>query len=91
MGISPDPELIDQILLDANVAREHMRNEPVGEFCMFVQHPDHVALGDSEQRRPHHRLRRSHAQRLTGQAALAEEIAGAEHGHDRLLASRGQH
>ena len=36
-------------------------------------------------------VRRSHAQRLPGQAALAEEIARAEHGHDRLLAGRGQH
>ena len=28
---------------------------------------------------------------LPRQAALAQEIAGAEHGHDRLLAGRGQH
>ena len=58
---------------------------------MVVQHPDHVALRDAQERRLHDGRRRRHAQRLPGQAALAEEIARAEHGHDRLLAPRGQH
>ena len=58
---------------------------------MFVQHPDHVALRDSQESRPHDGRRRSHAQRLPGKAALAQEIARAEHGHDGLLAGRGQH
>ena len=84
-------ELIDQVLFDADVAREHVREEPVGEFRMFMQHPNHVALRDSQESRPHDGVRRSHAQRLPGQAALAEEIARAEHGHDCLLAGRGQH
>ena len=57
---------------------------------MFVQHPDHVALGDSQEGRPHDGRRRSHAQGLPGQAALAQEITRPEHGHHGLLAGRGQ-
>ena len=83
-------ELIDQILFDSDVARQHVREEPVGECRMFVQHPDHVALGDSHEGRPHDGRRRSHAQGLPGQAALAQEIARPEHGDHGLLAGRGQ-
>ena len=81
-------ELIDQVFFDSDIARQHVLDEPVREFGTFVQQPNHVALRDSQERRPHDRLRRAHAQRLPGQAALTEEITRAEHGHDRLLASR---
>ena len=84
-------ELIDQILFDSDVAHQHVLEEPVGECWMFVQHPNHGALRDSQESRPHDGRRRPHAHRLPRQAALAQEIAGAEHGHDRLLAGRGQH
>ena len=84
-------ELIDEVLFDADVAREHVRDESVGELGMLVQHPKHVALVDAQDRRRHHGRGRSHAQRLAGQAPLAKEIAGPEHGDDRLLACRRQH
>ncbi len=43
-------ELIDQVFLDANVVREHVGDEMVGQFMFGVQYPQQFFLLDYQQR-----------------------------------------
>ena len=70
---------------------EHVRDEPVRELRLLVQRADHLAFLDPQNRRRHDGRGGAHAQRLSRQAPLAEEVARAEDGHHRLLPCRGQH
>ena len=84
-------QLIDEVLLDPNVPREHVREKPVRERRLVVQHPGHVVLRDGQQRRGGQRPRRCHTARLAREAPFAEERAGVQDGDDGLLAAAGQH
>ena len=59
--------------------------------CCLCSSSDHLSLADEQDRARRDRRRAAHAERLTGQAALAEEVAGAEHRHDGLFAGLRQH
>jgi hypothetical protein len=37
-------ELIDQVLFDADVSRQHVRDESVRERGLLVEHPEHLAF-----------------------------------------------
>ena len=43
-------ELIDQVLFDADVAREHVGDEAVGHRVLLVQQPHHLLLADEQDR-----------------------------------------
>ena len=68
-------QLIDQILLDAAVAGQQVRDKQLGKRRFFVDHARDVRLRYSRD----HAVRQCgdgrQAERLSGQAALAEEIA----------------
>jgi hypothetical protein len=81
-------EMVDKIFLDADVPREHVRNEAIGEGVLRVQELDHRALLNQQDLARRHGRRGRDAQRLTGQAAFAEKIARAEHRDDGLLSCR---
>jgi hypothetical protein len=51
---------------------------------LLVQQPNHLRLGDEEDRAPGSRRWAPHPDRLTRQTALAEEVAWAEHRDHRL-------
>src|SRR5258708_4432125 len=84
-------QLIDQVLFDPNVARQHVGDEAVGHGMLLVQQPDHLPLADEQHRARADRGGGPHAEPLPREAALAEEIPGAEHRHDRLPAGLRQH
>ena len=47
------------------------------DMCvLLVQQPHHLLLADAQDRARRDRRRGAHPQRLAGQAALAEEVAG---------------
>ena len=83
-------ELIDQVLFDADVPREHVGDESIGELRLCVQRSDHLLFLDAQHVRRHHGRGGAHAERLSGEAPFAEEITRAEHRHHGLLAGRGQ-
>ena len=56
-----------------------------------VEQPDHRLFLDDQHAARRHRGRRLDANRLTGQRALAEEVAGPQHRDDRLFADPGEH
>ena len=81
-------ELIDEVLFDPDVSDEHVGDETVRELRLLVQRANHLLFRDPHHRRRHHGCRRTHPQRLSCQATLAEKVAGSEHGDNRLFACR---
>lgn len=79
-------KLIDQVLFDANIAREHELYEAVGEVMLLVKHFEHLTLLNDEDRGGRYGGRGSHADRLPSQTTLTKEVAGPQNGHDRLFA-----
>ena len=59
--------------------------------CCWWSKPNHLPFGNDKDRARGHRGRRRQANRLAGERPLTEEVAGAQHPHDRLLAGLGQH
>ena len=63
----------------------------VRELGPLVQRAHHLPLLDAQHGRRHDGGRRAHAHRLPRQAALAEEVARAQHRHHGFPARRRQH
>src|SRR3990170_2415024 len=78
-------QLIDQVRLHANVARKEIGREQLSKNGLFVQQADHGFLLDPDGGAVGYRRRRRHAKALTGQATLANEGVGPEHGDDRFF------
>ena len=78
--------MIDQILLDPNVPRQHVRQETIRERGPGMKVSGHVLLIDRHNRARGHRRRSGHPLRLASQATLAEEMAPIEHRDHRLFA-----
>ena len=77
--------MIDQIRLDTEVPRQHVRDEPIRERRLVVEQPEHRAfLNDEDGGRPR-RGGGPEPDRLTGQRAFPEEVAGSQHRHDRFF------
>src|SRR3970040_295298 len=66
-----------------------MRAKHFRDVVLFVQHACHQGFLNSHKSALAHRGSRRHAPRLTGEASLAEELAGAQNGYDCFLASSG--
>ena len=66
-----------------------MRDEQFRDVVLFVKHSSHQRFLDFVKRAIRQCDSRCHAQRLAGEAALAEELTGVENGDDRLLALLG--
>ena len=64
------------------------RSESAGSL---VEHLHHVRLLHDEHSRGAHRRRRCHPPRLPRETSFAEEVAGAQHRHDRFLAGLRKH
>src|SRR6266566_1414052 len=84
-------ELIDQIRLNSDVARQKMRHEPLGKFWLVVEKANHGCF-----LQPHdcgflHCCGCRHAPGLPGQASLAAEIAGSKDCNDRLFPLLGKY
>jgi hypothetical protein len=78
-------QVVDQIFFDADVPRQHVRQEPIRERWLGVELPHHFGLVDGQDHGRIHGRRRCHPLQLTGQAALAEEMIRLEHGHHGLF------
>ena len=68
-------ELIDQVLLDPDVPRQHVRDEPIRQRMLLVQEPHHPILVHEQDGAVRRRGRTAHADGLTRQASFAEELA----------------
>ncbi|MGD0957993.1 MAG: hypothetical protein ABR953_14365 [Candidatus Acidiferrales bacterium] len=67
--------MIDQVLLDPNVPRNHLRDKAVGEGVFGVKNPNHLALFNYEHHSWCNRGRGSDPKRLAGEASLTKQIA----------------
>ena len=68
-----------------------MGDEAIGQISLLVQQCHHLVLVNHEDGAGREGLGRAHANRLPGEAAFAEEVAGAQHRDDRLPPCPGQH
>ena len=78
-------KLIDQVLLDSGVPRQQVRHEHLGKLRLVVEHAHDGRLFDPHDDAFRHRRDRRQAQRLSGQAALAEEVPLPVERDDRFL------
>ena len=84
-------ELIDQVLFDPDVPREHVREEPVRRTSgCVVQHRGSSSSFSITSTPLASRRGRRHAARLARETAFAEEIARVEHRDHRFLAGARQ-
>ena len=66
-----------------------MLDKQFRDVVLLVKHARHQRLLNLVKSAIGHRDSRCHAQRLTGEASLAEELAGAQNGDDRFFALLG--
>ena len=82
-------QLVDQVFFDLDVARQHVRDEPVGQRAFVVQEAHHPLLVHEQDAALGGRSCRRHPDRLARQTAFAEELPRAEDRHDGLAAGSG--
>ena len=70
-------ELVDEVFLDADVPRQHVSDEPIGQGVLLVQQVHHLILVHLEDGAARDRGRAPHPDGLTRQASFSKEIAGA--------------
>jgi len=80
-------ELVDQILLNPNISRKHIGDEPVGEFMLRVEHANHLPFLNAEHGRRSDGGRSRHADGLASEASFAKKIAWAKDCYNGLFAS----
>ena len=78
-------ELVHQVLLNPNVAREQVVQEELGYARVPIDQLDHFRFPQPHNRAIGHCGGRGYPLDLTGQAALAKEIVGRQDGDHRLL------
>src|ERR1043166_9857976 len=78
-------ELVDQVLLDPGVPRQQVRHEHLGELRLVVEDANDGGLLDTHDDAFRHRYDRRHAQGMSVQATLAEEVSVPVERDDRLL------
>ena len=83
--------MIDEVGFDADVPRQHVRDEPFRERGLVAQELQHRGLLDDEYRRQRRRGGRSDPNRLTRQRTFPEKVAATQHRHHRLFAGPRQH
>jgi hypothetical protein len=75
-------ELVDQIFFDADVARQHVGDEAVGELVLFVEHANHFIFFDNQHGGGCDGDGCGHAAGLASETTFAKKIAGAENRDD---------
>jgi hypothetical protein len=83
--------MIDEVRFDADVPRQHVRDEPFREGGLVAQQAKHDTLLDDEHGCRRRRGGRPDPNRLTGQCPFPEEISRAQHRHHGFFASPGEH
>ena len=79
-------QMVDEIFLDPDVARQHVRDEAVGEGRLVVENLLHLAFPDDQYRSRGNGGRRSDTKRLTCEAAFTKKSSSPDHRHDRFFA-----
>src|SRR5712664_3121208 len=79
-------KLIDQILLDSDVPRKHIRHEAVGESMFGVEQANHLVFLNNEYRRGRNRGRCPHSDRLTCDSSLTKKVTWSQNRQDRFFA-----
>src|SRR6266849_6079791 len=79
-------QLVDQVLFDSYVSRQHIRDEAVGELVLLVQHANHLVFLNDQHGGSRNRGRRRHANGLARQAPFAKKIARSKDRHNGFLA-----
>src|ERR1700686_3044919 len=82
-------QLINQIRLNPDIARQKVRHEFFGKFRLVVEYTDHGGFIEARNQAFRHSRCSRHAQELPGQASLAKEIARAEDCNNGLLSLLG--
>jgi len=84
-------EMIDEVFLNPDVPRQHVREEPIGKRRLRVQHLEHLGLLDDEHHARAQRQGGRHAPRLPREAPLAKEVTRPQDRHDRFFAQPRLH
>ena len=79
-------KLVDEIFFDADVAREHVGDEAVGEGVLVVEDADHFLFFDDQGGGGSDGRGGADADGLAGQATFAEKITGAQDSDDGFFA-----
>ena len=79
-------QLVDEFFFDADVPRQHVREELIREPRLRMELPHHVVFFDGDDCAGSHRRRRRHAPRLTRETPLTEEVSVLEHRDHGFLA-----
>ena len=80
-------ELIDQVLLNPNVSREHIGDKAVGELMFRVKHANHLDSFDTQHGGGSDGGRSRHADGLASEASFSKKIAWAKDCNNGLFAS----
>ena len=83
-------ELIDQVFLDAEVARQEMGHEQLGERRLVMEHPAHGGPVDAHDRGAVQGGGGRPAHRLSGEAGFTEKIPAPQHRDDGFFALQGE-
>src|SRR5271166_1506023 len=84
-------ELVDQILFVADIAREQIRDEKVGQLVFPMKNIHHGFLVDSHHSTICHCRCRTHTERLASQRTFAEKTPLAQYADRRFLAGLRDH
>src|SRR6266478_2073675 len=84
-------QLVDQVLFDSYVSRQHIRDEAVGELVLLVEHANHLLFFNDQHGGGRNRGRRRHANGLARQAPFAKKIARSKDRHNRFSAGLIDH
>ena len=83
-------QLIDEVFLDADVARQHVRDEAIRKIGLVVEKTNHLALRNAQHAHRRHGARRADAGRLVRKHALAKKLTGSEQRDDGLFSRGGE-
>ena len=84
-------KLIDQILFDSDVSRQHVSDEAVGELVFPVEHANHLVFLNDEHGGRCNRGRSRHANGLARKAPFPKKIARSQNRHDGFFAGLIDH
>src|SRR6266852_5041535 len=79
-------KVVDQVLLDSYVSRQHIRNEAVGESMFSMEHACHLAFLNEEHGGRRNRGRASHANGPARKAPFSKKIPGSKDRYNGFLA-----
>jgi hypothetical protein len=79
-------ELVDQVLLDSEIACQYVGDKAVRKLVFPVEHANHFVFLDDEDGGGCNSGRSRHANGLAGQAAFPKKITRSQNRYDRLFA-----